>query len=847
MKVKNPKKPFHTIHGDHPCPIAIPPTWLKNDQDAYLHSPTSPDLPGLNEFDTSRWLVNLDGLGDINEPRTRHSPRSRSSSLLLTVPDASSSRPPGRSSPVSPPQCPAYRSTVPKASLHRTRPTLPASFFSSPLRRPNTPQSEKRYPDRFIPERDSPATTPRSEMYRLTKAPCELTNSEMLLRHRGDTPDPFTILPKPPQQGVRQENNEARPTSSSRNTGPTALTPRSTNPNLSSSGGERQASYGSAWSVGGIAPIGGTVNNGHGGLVQSGTNVPLYTASYPTLKGGHNNDNQKHRERLASALDIDRANRVLGMSNKPISSLGYTASPMRRGSMGKKTYWTGHKWERSASTPTKSRKVSETRILPSSPFKVLDAPGLRDDFYCSILAFSPVCNTLAVGLGNTVYGWSEKNGVTCLNAGILGEAESTWITSLAFSSAEGGKSILAVGRSSGKVALLSLFDSMIPRFELVYAHAVTSLAWRPRTSVRTSRSPHNRPGSRVKSEDLLARDEKGRLWYYSVEWPDAWESPDGNLFASGGNDDFCSIFEVKTVLGQDDESVVHDARVEAEKPRADPANARLLRKLFRNTRPAWMSQKVPPPKNTNVVPPLVTIWDKGKTRSASSGTKDLPAAIAKHRWRHGAAVKAIAFCPWRSGLLATGGGSHNKAIHFYHTTTGAALATIAVSAQVTSLIWSKTKREIAACFGYAQPEHPEGEMRALCAVGWPVSEKREHNGKKLPRHKDKSKRSARTDGWEYEGEDSDKENSKIEERIERRSETGARSVGRGAPARTSNSKGHRDVWEGCIVVAASDESVKFHEVWEADNRIAARGPGMLGGSDILEGLEGIDKEGEIIR
>jgi meiosis-specific APC/C activator protein AMA1 len=75
----------------------------------------------------------------------------------------------------------------------------------------------------------------------------------------------------------------------------------------------------------------------------------------------------------------------------------------------------------------------------------------------------------------------------------------------------------------------------------------------------------------------------------------------------------------------------------------------------------------------------------------------------KHRWVHGAAVEAIAFCPWRDSLVATKGGSYDKCIHFFHTVSGACLATISVATQVTSLIWSTTRREIVATFGYAQP------------------------------------------------------------------------------------------------------------------------------------------------
>ena len=54
--------------------------------------------------------------------------------------------------------------------------------------------------------------------------------------------------------------------------------------------------------------------------------------------------------------------------------------------------------------------------------------------------------------------------------------------------------------------------------------------------------------------------------------------------------------------------------------------------------------------------------------------------------------------------------------------------------------------------------------------------------------------------------------------------------------------------DGCIVVAASDETVRFHEVWSDCRKGVIGWRGVLGGSDILEGLEGIDKDGgETIR
>jgi hypothetical protein len=54
--------------------------------------------------------------------------------------------------------------------------------------------------------------------------------------------------------------------------------------------------------------------------------------------------------------------------------------------------------------------------------------------------------------------------------------------------------------------------------------------------------------------------------------------------------------------------------------------------------------------------------------------------------------------------------------------------------------------------------------------------------------------------------------------------------------------------EGCIIVASSDQTVKFHEIWTGRRRSPSSASGLLGGSDILEGMEGIEKSSsEVIR
>lgn len=57
-------------------------------------------------------------------------------------------------------------------------------------------------------------------------------------------------------------------------------------------------------------------------------------------------------------------------------------------------------------TTEESRKV---RKIPKTPYKVLDAPALQDDFYLNLIDWSS-SNILAVGLGSAVYLWAPETG-----------------------------------------------------------------------------------------------------------------------------------------------------------------------------------------------------------------------------------------------------------------------------------------------------------------------------------------------------------------------------------------------------------------------------------------------------
>ncbi|KAF8101669.1 hypothetical protein N665_0202s0032 [Sinapis alba] len=69
---------------------------------------------------------------------------------------------------------------------------------------------------------------------------------------------------------------------------------------------------------------------------------------------------------------------------------------------------------------------------------------------------------------------------------------------------------------------------------------------------------------------------------------------------------------------------------------------------------------------------------------------------------HTAAVKAIAWSPHLHGLLASGGGTADRCIRFWNTTTNTSLSCIDTSSQVCNLAWSKNVNELVSTHGYSQ-------------------------------------------------------------------------------------------------------------------------------------------------
>lgn len=410
-----------------------------------------------------------------------------------------------------------------------------------------------------------------------------------------------------------------------------------------------------------------------------------------------------------------------------------------------------------------------------------------------------------MGLGPHVFLWSESRGKTNIPDSLTAPLGTAHVTSVSFSSQEGGSAVLAIGRADGRITLWSPLDRD-PRFDSEQPAPVSCVCFRPNTARRQSLRD---PIATVATEELLVGDEIGSVYYYSVEWPNqdqrdlfdwhgsmtllarischsqqicgiAW-SRDGEFFATGGNDNQLFLFESKKVL----------------RPHVYPHMNTTSRVHVRSGSSGSSN---------------ATVAGQGEVLSVMPGQEKLVFTL-------NAAVKAIAFAPWQPTLLVAGGGSNDRCIHFFHTLSGASLATIDCHAQVTSLVWSARRKEIAVTFGFAQPEHPYrvavftwpgcgmvvgipwfGEERALFAVSYPRGPSTGHPHRRdHGRSRGTSAGKADTEGQPW--------------------------------------YGRRTREEGCLVVATSDASIKFHEIWAERHegwkkRVVT---GALGGSQILEG------------
>eukprot|EP00826_Nyctotherus_ovalis_P053716 TRINITY_DN7007_c0_g4_i1.p1 TRINITY_DN7007_c0_g4~~TRINITY_DN7007_c0_g4_i1.p1 ORF type:complete len:463 (-),score=118.20 TRINITY_DN7007_c0_g4_i1:147-1535(-) len=83
------------------------------------------------------------------------------------------------------------------------------------------------------------------------------------------------------------------------------------------------------------------------------------------------------------------------------------------------------------------------------------------------------------------------------------------------------------------------------------------------------------------------------------------------------------------------------------------------------------------------------VWDLGETT---------PRFVRQNY--HQAAVKALAWCPWKSNLLATGGGTADKCIKFWDTLTGDCIKSHQTESQICAMIFNPLEKELISSHGF---------------------------------------------------------------------------------------------------------------------------------------------------
>ncbi|KAF8931314.1 ubiquitin-protein transferase activating protein [Podila verticillata] len=314
---------------------------------------------------------------------------------------------------------------------------------------------------------------------------------------------------------------------------------------------------------------------------------------------------QSATQAVAEACGLSLGSRILSF-NAEAPSLDDRGT-----SAARKMYSRHGSFNRSLSSSSMTNLLMKRTIL-TSPERVLDAPGLLDDYYLNLLDWSCL-NVVAIGLDKSVFIWNAETGQAENLVTLPGATDAITSVSWAFDGA-----FLAVGTFSGDTQIWDVESKSMVRSMGGHLARVGVLAWDKHIL-----SSGCRDGSIWNHDVRLPNHKVAELLKHTNEVCGLTWRGDGAQLASGGNDN------------------------------------------------------------------LVNIWDS-RTTTTPKFTKT----------NHTAAVKALAWCPWQNNLLASGGGTADKQIHFWNTTTGARVNSLNTGSQVTSIVWSKDYKEFMSSHGY---------------------------------------------------------------------------------------------------------------------------------------------------
>ncbi|EFC37108.1 cell division cycle 20 [Naegleria gruberi] len=294
-----------------------------------------------------------------------------------------------------------------------------------------------------------------------------------------------------------------------------------------------------------------------------------------------------------------------------------------------------------------SSSNSRHRSISAIPERILDAPKLVDDFYLNLLDWSSQ-NLLAVSLFDTVYLWDANNGnITKLMETNDNEEEETdnTVTSVAWT-IDGHH--IAVGTNNCTIEIWNVERKTMVRRMIGHQARVGSLSWNPRC--QSILSSGSRDGKILNHDVRIGpgaiHSNSHGMFLHQHETIPQYPSQVVSVY-SGHNQEVCGL-------------------------KWSPDGSQLASGGNDNT---------------------LHIWD-------ASSASFSPALFTFNE--HTAAVKALAWCPWQSNLLASGGGTADRKIHFWNTSNGALLNSVDTKSQVCSLLWSKYDKELVSSHGFSQ-------------------------------------------------------------------------------------------------------------------------------------------------
>jgi cell division cycle protein 20 (cofactor of APC complex) len=223
----------------------------------------------------------------------------------------------------------------------------------------------------------------------------------------------------------------------------------------------------------------------------------------------------QYQEIMAKACGVALEKRILQFSQQPPQHHDIRAT-----------------WNR----PVKPKTSIAKRRIPLAPEKILDAPGIADDFYLNLMDWSSR-NILAVGLENTVYIW---NGDTGQVHEFCKTSEDDAICSLKWAS---DGSYLAVGTGTGDAQIWDLDSTSKIRSMRGHSARVGVLSWDQHIL-----SSGCRDGSIFNHDVRVAQHKVAELNGHSSEVCGLAWRPDGNMLASGGNDNQVQIWDARSSL-----------------------------------------------------------------------------------------------------------------------------------------------------------------------------------------------------------------------------------------------------------------------------------------------------------